>query len=433
MTLQQIERERLLAARRGHAQHGRPAAAGLEQLDGRRRREVTSERREVVRDARANLVAHHRAAGEDRRQRRLDRRPDGQERVADQLEAVEEIARVAIGTGHRHPCQLQLRQPDGLRQAAERHREARRVGEDRRRVPGRGGQPIVHEHLVGDERQPVRGAAGRQGPDVGGRQDRAGRVVRAHHDDGARPGGDPGGDGAGVVAPAAVRIERIGHGPHRLEPAQDLEERVARDRDEDFVAGIAQHLEQERVRLARAGGQDDPARIDRRSVAGELGADRRAGGEEAPRIGCVVETGPAGERPEEVVRVAQAGASRVGAGQVDQRNSLILQGIPRHREPVEGESGDPVRPRHECYNTALPAGDPGIARPGSRSLDDVDQDGPRLARPRVRGDGRVYRGADEPHFPWGRSFARRQRLDRVDHQRDHQQRQHAPRRRRPAR
>src|SRR6185436_10951771 len=109
--------------------------------------------------------------------------------------------------------------------------------------------------------------------------------------------------------------------------------------------------------------------VDRRPVPGELADDRRAGRREAPRIGCVVEAGPAGERLEEVVRVAQAGPGRIGTGQVDQRNTLILQGIPRGREPVEGEAGDPVRPQHGCYNTALPAGVWGIARPGPRSLD----------------------------------------------------------------
>ena len=196
------------------------------------------------------------------------------------------------------------------------------------------------------------------------RQHRAGRVVRAHHDDGARAGGDAGGDGVDVVAPAAVRIERVGHGPHRLEPAQDLEQRVARDRDEHLVAGIAQHLEQERVGLARAGGQDDPAGIDRRAVPGELGADRRAGREEAPRIGGVV-AGRPGRRAgaSRSSGIAQAGPGRVGAGQVDQRNPLILQGISRCREPVEGETGDPVRPQHGCYNTALPAGGPGRRSP----------------------------------------------------------------------
>ena len=153
-------------------------------------------------------------------------------------------------------------------------------------MTARRGQPVVHEDLVGDERQAVCRAAGRQRADVASRQHRAGRVVRAHHDDGAGAGGDAGGDGVGVVAPAAVRIERVGHGPHRLEPAQDLEQRVARDRDEHLVAGIAQHLEQERVRLARAGGQDDPAGIDRRAVPAELGADRRPGREEAPWIGA---------------------------------------------------------------------------------------------------------------------------------------------------
>ena len=171
------------------------------------------------------------------------------------------------------------------------------------------------------------------------------------------------------------------------------------------------------VRTTRPGSTAAPCRASSAPTAAR--AARRPRGS-----GRVVEAGRAGERREEVVRVAQAGPGRVGAGQVDQRNPLILQGISRRREPVEGESGDPVRPQHECYNTALPAGGPGIARPGPRSLDDVDQDGPRLARPRVRGDGRVHRGADEPHFPWGRSCARRQRLDRVDHQRDHQQRQH---------
>ena len=163
-------------------------------------------------------------------------------------------------------------------------------------------------------------------------------------------------------------------------------------------------------------------------MPGELGGGRCAGRLEAPGIGGVKSRpASAGERLEQVVRIAQAGSRGVRAGQVDQRNTLILQGISRGSEPVQGEAGDPVRPQHECYNTALPAGGSGVARPGLRSLDDDDQDGARLAGLRVRGNGRVHRGADEPHFPLGRSSVRQQRFDAVGHERDHQhhqQRQH---------
>ena len=220
MPLEQIERERLLAAaspaRAAPPSSRRRARAG----GGRRAREVTPQRREVVGEPLADLLAHDGAARQDRRQRGLDRRRDRQERVADQLEPVEQIARRRrpVRPPPSTPASAAAGRPPWTARRATRSRHVasvRTVGG----APAAAGEAVVGEHLVGDQRQPVRRAAGRQRVDVGGRQHRAGRVVRADHDD--RPGArrDAGGDGVRRRS-SSRRADRAGRARPAPPPAR---------------------------------------------------------------------------------------------------------------------------------------------------------------------------------------------------------------------
>jgi len=179
----------------------------------------------------------------------------------------------ARGSARHDPRQLQLREAAALRKAAEGEGQAGFPCGERLRVLVRG-QREVEEHFVDDQgdRGTVRAVAqslGGRGIDPG-----AGGVVRVHEEGGARTHRDPGLGGAGL--PPAVRVERKAGGAHALERRQVLEERVGRRGHEHRVAGIAEELEQEAVRLARRRGDDDPFGIDLDPARGVLARHRLA-------------------------------------------------------------------------------------------------------------------------------------------------------------
>ena len=105
---------------RRHVKHRAPPtlaakqSAGAASIHGRLERLVIGQR------PRRDLRPDSRARAQQRRRRHLDRRGHGQVRVADELEPVEGRGHQRVGTRHRYPSKLHLREPRGLRQPAER-------------------------------------------------------------------------------------------------------------------------------------------------------------------------------------------------------------------------------------------------------------------------------------------------------------------------
>ena len=100
-------------------------------------------------------------------------------------------------------------------------------------------------------------------------------VARAHDHDRARPRCERGFERRDVEMPFAVVRERVAAQLDRLELCEELEERIARARHEHLVAGVAEQLEQERVRLAGARVRQDALRCRpaprRAKIAGDGG------------------------------------------------------------------------------------------------------------------------------------------------------------------
>ena len=171
--------------------------------------------------------------------------------------------------------------------------------------PARGiGAPReVGEHLVGDDRHVAGRAQLLQVARLVLLQERSGGVVGVHHHDGARALGHLRRQAAGAQVPLAVVGKRVGPMHHVFEAGEKVEERIARARHQHLVAGIAQCLEQERVRLAAARGEQDLAGIDRRAAPQVVARDGSARREQAARIGLVAQRGWSGkERQDRIIR-----------------------------------------------------------------------------------------------------------------------------------
>jgi hypothetical protein len=226
-------------------QNGGPAALGREDIHRRAPRRRCQQSPVVARDAIANLCADRGAVREQRRQRLLHGRRDRQVGVADQLEAIEGRLHEIVGTGRDDPAQLQLRQAEAFRQAAEPECQGLALREDGARARQVRIEHVLGKDLVANEGQSMSLAMRRQRIQFGTFQVRAGRVVGVDDDHGTRPLGRRAFESVNVQGPFPVVIEAVRPHLDGVEGRQVLEERVARHRHEHLVAGIAQQLEEE--------------------------------------------------------------------------------------------------------------------------------------------------------------------------------------------
>ena len=120
-----------------------------------------------------------------------------------------------------------------------------------------------------------------------------------------------------VDVPLAVVRERVAAHGDRLEPGQELEQRIARPRDQHLVAGVAQQLEQEAVGLAGAGVEQHAVGAERGAAAREVGGDGGARGGEAEGRRLVAPGLVPCQRREQVRGIGQRGACRVRERQVE--------------------------------------------------------------------------------------------------------------------
>jgi hypothetical protein len=65
-------------------------------------------------------------------------------------------------------------------------------------------------------------------------------------------------DSAEVDVPGSVEAQGVGNGLHFVESREEIEEGIARPGNEDFVSRVAQELEEEAVRFARAAVKEIP-------------------------------------------------------------------------------------------------------------------------------------------------------------------------------
>ena len=218
-----------------------------------------------------------------------------------------------FGAGPPKPIQpsFSCGRPAGLRQPAEAERQHVGAGAARDVAVGRRVERIVGEHFVADERQLVAAADVRQA-----RRDRP----RCRNEPVGLFGDTTSMRAYAIGRGASHRVDvdaprrrdtraRTASRVDRFEPRQVLEQRIARLRHQHLVAGIAQQLEQQRVRLAGArrqrhaiGGDDDAA-------AAEVGGDRLAR-RPAGRAAADRSRAPRGfgERLEQILRIGEAGA-----------------------------------------------------------------------------------------------------------------------------
>ena len=174
---------------------------------------------------------------------------------------------------------------------------------------------------------------------------------------------------------APVEAEPVGVQPHRLQRRQEVEERIARPRHQHAVAGIAQQLEQQRVGLAGAGGEDQVAGVDGEAALGVARGDGAPGLRQALRRGFVGGGARVAQGGGDALRgVGQPDARGIGGGEVEHRRAA---GAQARRAAATG--------RWACSPRAAGAssGSPGQPGPPSRRK--------QLRTPRSRRDGRGHR------------------------------------------
>jgi hypothetical protein len=166
-----------------------------------------------------------------------------------------------------------------------------------------------------------------------GLEKRSSGVVGIDDDDGSGAICDGGFESREVDMPGAVVTERILADANGLERGEEFEQRIRWARREDFVAGIAEQLEQVRVGFAGAGGEQNLV-----GMAGDeitcptlrvVIRNDFARGRESSGRGMVVEGAGIGKCGENFVSgVTESGMGRVGFGEVDDlraRCTLLFQ------------------------------------------------------------------------------------------------------------
>ena len=132
-----------------------------------------------------------------------------------------------------------------------------------------------------------------------------------------------------IDLPSFVKLEREVVQLDQLQRGEMFEQRIRRLRRQHRIAGIAEQLEEKRIRLARRRGDDDVVRIAR-----QLARDRLARGRDAERLRIVRRARGAGHDLRELIeRIAQSRLRRIRVRQIEQRAAIR---VAREREPVDG-------------------------------------------------------------------------------------------------
>ncbi len=141
----------------------------------------------------------------------------------------------------------------------------------------------IGEHFVGENGQ----AEGLETLPFGALEVRASGIVGIHDDNGAGARRDGAGERGKIDVPDAVVAQGIlahGYGFHG---GQVVEQRIGWARDQDFVAGVGEQLEQVAVSFAGAGSEQDTRSGDFDAALGVVFRDGFARGEQATWVGIV--------------------------------------------------------------------------------------------------------------------------------------------------
>jgi hypothetical protein len=137
-----------------------------------------------------------------------------------------------------------------------------------------------------------------------------------------------------IEVPGAVVAQRVGREGDALERGEKIEQRVARPRDQELVAGVGQQLEEEAVGFAGRGGQKQALGVDGEAAPAVVVSDGGACFGEAARGRRVGEGARIGEGGGERGRVVEIGGGRVALGEIEE----LLTTCPAL---VDG-AGDPI-------------------------------------------------------------------------------------------
>src|SRR3954468_8363234 len=150
------------------------------------------------------------------------------------------------------PCQLELRQRGYLGKSAESERKPQLLLA-RESFGGSTGMCKIEENFIGDQSQLPLSTQLQQRQPFCLADERSRRIIRIHHQH--RPGSRRHCrfKRVQVDMPAVIVEERVRRELHVLYSRQQVEQRIARRRDQHLIARIAKQSKQERVGLARAG------------------------------------------------------------------------------------------------------------------------------------------------------------------------------------
>ena len=230
----------------------------------------------------------------------LHRGVHGEKGIGDDLQSIE--GGYAFRAGGDDPGSFHLGQAGDLAQAADNeYGHAFEAGCETGDMIGMSrNKAVVEEDFIDDKREVVFAADAGEFVRLPAPGEVAGGIVGVHEDDGAGVGRDGAAEAFGLDLPAMVVNQRSRAQADIVEDGEEIEQRIARLRDDNVAARIAQQPEQVAVRLAGAGGEDDLIGSDRDAVGTVVRAHRFAGGKEPARLRVVVEGVGVAERGEQV-------------------------------------------------------------------------------------------------------------------------------------
>ena len=134
---------------------------------------------------------------------------------------------------------------------------------------------------------------------------------------------------------------------HAVEIGQVLDQRVARPWREHRIARVTQQLEQQRIRLARAGGQDHSTCGNRQTTPREVIRDGVPCRKQSEGFRLVAKRPVVHHRGEQPVRICQACSRGIRERQVDNRKAGRATPVERDSKPIAPRRLAQTRGEHQ--------------------------------------------------------------------------------------
>ena len=131
-----------------------------------------------------------------------------------------------------------------------------------------------------------------------------------------------------------MKLQGIRNGLDAFETGEVLEERLAGAGHEDPMTWVAQQLEQGGVRVAGAGGQNNPTRINVISWVAKIVGDGPAGRFQPKRSRLIPHAPRVGERFQQPRRIRKTDQGGIRLGEVGYIDPLAAQTTPRSGQPI---------------------------------------------------------------------------------------------------